>query len=159
MRYLKSYKIFESDDISSLESTIKDIALDLSDEGYDVMVNDESSISPPTLGLCDDNTIKVRILSPRKESLHSEWKQDREDFAKKEYQKCKDVLDRIDDVMLSNGFESFIKNNFTKNKSGNFEIPLHPDSNDIDYGKCSMGYDGKGQWFYYIVYRKMNVNE
>ena len=138
MRYLKSYKIFESDDISSLESTIKDIALDLSDEGYDVMVNDESAISPPTLGLCDDNTIKVRILSPRKESLHSDWKQDREDFAKKEYQKCKDVLDRIDDVMVSNGFEPVIKNSFTKNKSGNFEIPIsHPDFNDLDYGKCS----------------------
>ena len=149
MKYIKSYKLFESDTnplvssialIKSLIPTINDIVLDLTDEGYKVEV-------------IDDVSIKIRVTSPRKESLYSKWRQDRENYSVKEYNKCKEVLDRIDEFMTSN--------NLTIDSKNGFDIDTNPwsDYTDMEYGKCNQGYDSTGQWVYEVVYTSLNVNE
>lgn len=151
MKYLKSYKLFESVDLIPLESTVNDIALDLGDEGYEVLVD----IIWPTKSYDEapnGEAIRIEILSPRKESLYSKWKQDRENYAVREYNKCKDALERIDNFLKSKGLE-------TESKNG-FNIDVDPWSNytDKEYGVTRQGYDNTGQWEYEIIYKPSKVS-
>lgn len=142
MKYLKSYKLFESIDLNHLVSTINDISLELTDEGYKV-----------TTQLKDDDSIKIKVTSPRKESLHSDWRQDRENYSVKEYNKCKEVLDRIDELLISN--------KLTIDSKNGFDIDAEPWSSytDMEYGICSPGYDSTGTWTYEMTYTSLDVNE
>lgn len=159
MKYLKSYKLFESVDLIPLESTVNDIALDLGDEGYEVLVD----IIWPTKSYDEapnGEAIQIYVTSPRKESLYSKWRQDRENFARREYEKCKEVLDRIDDFLTSKGLEVTEKNGIGKNRSGNF-MTAHGtwESGQLEYGHCHQGYDNTGEWEYHIIYKPSKVNE
>jgi len=137
MKHLKSYKLFESVDLIPLVSTINDIALDLTDEGYEVLVD------------VNDESIRIEVSSPCKENLYSKWKQDRENFAKREYEKCKSVLDRIDDFLVSSGLEVVSKNNTWE-------------SDQLEYGTIHRCYDDNetsSNWYYEIIYKPSSVNE
>lgn len=153
MKYLKSYKLFESVDLITLESTVNDIALDLGDEGYEVLVD----VIWPTKDYDESpngEAIRIEVVSPRKESFYSKWRQDRENYARREYEKCKDVLDRIDDFLTSKGLEVTEKNGFGKNLSGKFTAASGTwGEGELEYGHCSQGYDGTGYWEYEIIYK------
>ena len=159
MKYLKSYKLFESVDLIPLESTINDIALELGDEGYEVLVD----IIWPTKDYDEapnGEAIQIYVTSPRKESLYSKWRQDRENFARREYEKCKEALDRIDEFLTSKGLEVTEKNGIGKNRAGNF-MTAHGtwESGQLEYGHCHQGYDNTGEWEYKIIYKPSKVNE
>jgi hypothetical protein len=146
MKYLKSYKLFESVDLIPLVSTINDIALDLTDEGYEVLTD----VIWPTKDYDEapnGEAVLIQIISPRKEEFYSKWRQDRENYAVKEYKKCEGVLDRINDFLESKGLVVDSKNGF--------HVGSNPWSNytDMEYGICSQGYDNTGQWNYEIIYK------
>ena len=166
MKHIKSYKIFESfqtyDKQVDLISTINDIVLDLTDEGYEAIsglvptkktIKSSWLLSKDEKNIVPKNSIKIKVTSPRKESLYSKWRQDRENYAKKEYEKCKSTLDRLDEFLKSNGLEVINKNGIGKNLSGNFMASYGTrESSQLDYGVCNQGYDSTGQWTYEIVY-------
>ena len=66
MKYLRTYKIFESVDLVELESTVDDISLEIKDLGYEVMI------------YMLRNFVSVEVISKRSENLYSKWTQDRE---------------------------------------------------------------------------------
>lgn len=149
MKHLKSYKLFESVDLISLVPTINDIALDLTDEGYEVLVD------------VNGESIRVEVSSPCKENLYSKWRQDRENFAKREYEKCKSVLDRIDEFLISRGLELSSKNNIGKNRAGNFiSSPGTWESGQLEYGtihQCYNDNETSSNWEYEIIYKPSSV--
>ena len=151
MKHIKTYKLFESVvDLIPLESTVNDIALELEDGGYEVLVD----IIWPTKDYDEapnGEAIRIEILSPRKESLYSKWRQDRENYAVREYNKCKNTLKRIDDFLKSKGLE-------IKSKDG-FDIDVDSWSSytDKEYGITKQGYDFTGHWDYVLVYEPSNA--
>jgi len=156
MKYLKSYKLFESVDLIPLESTVNDIALELEDSGYEVLVDiiyDEAQ---------NEEAIRIEVSSSCRENLYSKWRQDQENFAKREYEKCKDVLDRIDDFLTSSGLEAISKNNIRKGRSGKFLATTSTTYGQLEHGTLHRCYEpGKDScnWTYEIVYEPSNVNE
>lgn len=139
MKYLLSYKIFESIDIDlvKIESTINDILLELKDLGYDVLV------TPSLIWLMvgpvpkSQKSVKIKIISERKEELYSIWRQDREDYAKHEYNKCSDVIERVDEFLKSVGLQSTIP---------------YSGCDNLEYGIVTQGYDDTGTWNYEVIY-------
>lgn len=138
-----SYKLHESVDLLPIESTVDDILQEVRDEGYEALV-----------GIIDDESIKIKLNSKRKESLYSKWRQDRENDAKKEYMKCKSSLDRLDEFLKSKGLKVINKNGIGKNRAGNFMASYGTrESSQLDHGICNQGYDYTGTWTYEITYK------
>jgi hypothetical protein len=136
MKHLTSYKIFESIDIDlvKIESTLNDILLELKDLGYDVLVD----VNYKDFESDDGHSVKIKIVSERKEELYSIWRQDREDYAKREYNKCSDVLERVDEFLKSVGLQSTIP---------------YSSWDNLEYGIVTQGYDNTGTWQYVAVSR------
>lgn len=154
MKHLKTYKIFESDVINHLESlvdTTRDILTDISDDGYSVEVKVDTKyiVDPsPVSGDC----LRIKIEGKREENLYSEWRQDRENDAKEIYNKYKNVLERVNEVLTSSGLEIATVNGL---RVGKYSYGTK-EGQRYDYGEIKQGYDKTGRWLYYISYVPKN---
>jgi|APSaa5957512535_1039671.scaffolds.fasta_scaffold41839_4 hypothetical protein len=134
MKYLRTYKIFESVDLVELESTVDDISLEIKDLGYEVMI------------YMLRNFVSVEVISKRSENLYSKWTQDRENFSKKEYNKCSEVLDRLEDFLKSEGMLIYSKNLIRVSQVN------YSNYSQFEHGVCDQGYDSTGTWEYNVMY-------
>lgn len=59
MRYLKKYNIFESSDFDELEEELRDIFIDFSDNGFDVLIKNTKSNFSPDISFCATYTVSI----------------------------------------------------------------------------------------------------
>lgn len=125
MRHLKTYKIFESEDFD-IEENIKELFLELQDEGFDVKVETNySSASPHSHRLSRDKVFSYNVMIKKQwadeENMLTEY--ERGNYGPKFV--LRDVLDSI--VMCSgylkdNGWQIWDVDGLGLNKMGRYEV-------------------------------------
>ena len=123
MRYLKSYKIFESSNQQRIKQTCEDILLELKDDGfeYKIIINDwidDISIDE------DINWINIDVSKdcPDVSDLDLYWKE------------VRDVFERLSDYLSSEGLKKFWSRD--KTSRGFKKVPGTPSTYSLDITFC-----------------------